>query len=206
MTRSDPPGGGCSTIPGSTPAGGHTTPSDSDKLRLRFPPEPVVSPPTAGAFRSSTPGGQFNRPSLVNGGEVIGPRGAPGVCGFCPKADVTSDRRCHQKLGRDSRSSRHPHPLSRGSFEHLLFPPSPDWREDVNNPPARGPRIGDVAHARHSLRARRFARWLRRSRNAAAVLEFWRSLQLILRHAEHGVVRVSLLGSGRGLCRQTHAA
>jgi hypothetical protein len=58
MTRSVPLDGGCSTMPGSTPAGGHTTPSDSDNWRLKFPLDPVVSPPTDGAVRSSTPGGQ----------------------------------------------------------------------------------------------------------------------------------------------------
>ena len=90
MTRKEPPSGGAATIPGSTWAGGHTTPSESDSWRLKLFPEPVVSPFREGASRSSTPGGQASRSVPVEGlaasGVAASGLGAGGVCGFCANA------------------------------------------------------------------------------------------------------------------------
>ncbi len=90
MTRKEPPSGGAATMPGSTWAGGHTTPSESDSWRLKLFPEPVVSPCREGASRSSTPGGQASRSFPVEGvaasGLAASGLGAGGVCGFCANA------------------------------------------------------------------------------------------------------------------------
>lgn len=90
MTRKEPPSGGAATMPGSTWAGGHTTPSESDSWRLKLFPEPVVSPFREGASRSSTPGGQASRSFPLEGvaasGVAASGLGAGGDCGFCANA------------------------------------------------------------------------------------------------------------------------
>jgi hypothetical protein len=76
-------------MPASMPAGGHTMPPDSESWRLTLSPDPVVSPPTDGAVRSSIPGGQSSRSDPGDG--VAAPaRGATGDCGFCPKAGAAT--------------------------------------------------------------------------------------------------------------------
>ena len=81
MIRRVPPAGGGSSMPGSMPAGGHTMPPDLESWRLPLPLDPVVSPPTDGAVRSSIPGGQSSRSDPGDGVAASG-RGTTGDCGF----------------------------------------------------------------------------------------------------------------------------